>query len=509
MKHWTGIAIVLLGLSGCATVQEPLRSHLSGPSGEVADCARWVQALDRQIESAGVRDGGELRISGFPYLRVDRFLASFRNAVNDEAASKAWTLRLRGLDRLARAAELRNLPQSSVEKLGADREAIAARMESCADILMAHDLWRPDGMRRIVDRAQVPDDYVTWQRALGLYAFTRLPFSLGAEDWQRDAVEKFRRSAAGELSFGRLNQYSPPASSDGDDARTIFERTPVDALGVPTFAADDLERLFALYAPVIEVEHGGGHDEIGALAWHIGVSPAVDVSKPTIYRKLAYTRHGSETLVQLVYVGWFSERPQRNFLDMLAGRLDGIVWRVTLDRHGEPLIYDTIHPCGCFHMFFPAEGVEPLPAPSKLIEWAFVPFPAPRLATGETVRVRLQSRTHYMVGLGADDPSGQGQAYRFVDYDTLRSLPQDGGFRSVFQPDGLIAGTQRRERAFFWPMGVPSAGAMRQWGRHATAFLGRRHFDDANLIESRFSLRGQVSHIPIKAPPAQTRSPPD
>jgi hypothetical protein len=27
---------------------------------------------------------------------------------------------------------------------------------------------------------------------------------------------------------------------------------------------------------------------------------------------------------------------------------------------------------------------------------------------------------------------------------------------------------------------------MRQWGHHATAFVGRRHFDDADLIEARF-----------------------
>jgi hypothetical protein len=35
-------------------------------------------------------------------------------------------------------------------------------------------------------------------------------------------------------------------------------------------------------------------------------------------------------------------------------------------------------------------------------------------------------------------------------------------------------------------MGIASAGAMRQWGRHATAFVGRRHFDDADLFEKRF-----------------------
>mgnify|MGYP001347608733 CR=1 FL=1 len=487
MSRWAGAAIALLWLGGCATLQDPLRANLSAQSGEVADCARWFRVLDKHIESAGVRDGGEYRIPGFPYLRVDRFLASFRNSVAEGPEFEAWTSRLRGLDRQARAAEVRNLPPSAVGKLSVGQEAAARRTESCADNLMAHDLSRPDTSRLIGDRAQVPDDYLTWQRALGLYALTRLPFSLGVEDWQRDAVEKFRRSATGELPFGKANEYRPPAASDGDDPRTIYERTPVDALGIRTFSADDVERLFAWHAPVIEVEHSGSHDEIGALVWHIGVAPAVDTSVPTVYRKLAFTRYGSQTLVQLVYVAWFSERPHRNFLDMLAGRLDGIVWRVTLDRHGEPLVYDTIHPCGCFHMFFPVDGVQPVASPSKLIEWAFVPAPAPRLAPGERIRVRLQARTHYTVGIAEDNGSGQGQEYRFADYDTLRSLPQDDGFRSVFRPNGLIAGTQRGERTFFWPMGVPSAGAMRQWGRHPTAFLGRRHFDDANLIESRFN----------------------
>jgi hypothetical protein len=29
---------------------------------------------------------------------------------------------------------------------------------------------------------------------------------------------------------------------------------------------------------------------------------------------------------------------------------------------------------------------------------------------------------------------------------------------------------------------------MRQWGRHATAFVGRRHFDDPDLLERYFEL---------------------
>jgi hypothetical protein len=79
--------------------------------------------------------------------------------------------------------------------------------------------------------------------------------------------------------------------------------------------------------------------------------------------------------------------------------------------------------------------------------------------------------------------------YEMHPYDELRSLADGaGGRRSIFGADGLVAGTERAERFFFWPMGIASAGAMRQWGRHATAFVGRRHFDDADLIERRFRL---------------------
>jgi hypothetical protein len=35
-------------------------------------------------------------------------------------------------------------------------------------------------------------------------------------------------------------------------------------------------------------------------------------------------------------------------------------------------------------------------------------------------------------------------------------------------------------------MGISSPGSMRQSGRQPTAFIGRRHFDDADLLEKRF-----------------------
>ncbi len=68
--------------------------------------------------------------------------------------------------------------------------------------------------------------------------------------------------------------------------------------------------------------------------------------------------------------------------------------------------------------------------------------------------------------------------YTFRSYDELRSLPRAGGTHAgVFGPDGLFAGTKRAE-----------PGALRQWGRQATDAAGRRHFDDADLLERRFEL---------------------
>ena len=81
--------------------------------------------------------------------------------------------------------------------------------------------------------------------------------------------------------------------------------------------------------------------------------------------------------------------------------------------------------------------------------------------------------------------------YRFDEYATLRNLPYGDGHRSMFESDGLVPGTERAEHWLVWPMGVNSAGAMRQWGNHATSLVGRQHFDDARLLENVFEFKDE------------------
>ena len=104
--------------------------------------------------------------------------------------------------------------------------------------------------------------------------------------------------------------------------------------------------------------------------------------------------------------------------------------------------------------------------------------------------IHVATRSHYIERITIDAPESATIPYTLVPEDDLRSLPMPTGERrSAFGNDGLMLGTERLERFFFWPMGIPSAGAMRQWGNHATAFVGERHFDDADLFERRFRMR--------------------
>jgi hypothetical protein len=485
-------ACAALALAACATFDVARNPAPAAVPRAESACVRWLAAIDDAVARAGVGDASAYRIPGFPYLRDDRFTASFAaQAYRDDVLFAALAQAARSLDREARAVEIGNLPMPALAALASgERDAVAARTEACAGEIMAADLAQPAQRGRVLDNARVPDDYIDWNRIVGLYPLAHPFFAAGVARWHEEAIEAFRSYAAGGAPQAAAVRYMPASGTPLSAARIreMLARAPRDGLGRIHPAPADLDRLFDAFAPVIEVENGGQADAIGALGWGPEAPPVVDASRPIVYRRMAYTRYGGEVLPQLVYTAWFSERPRTSAVDVLAGKLDGIVFRVTLGGDGNALVYDSIHPCGCYHMFFPSARLRELPSPRPGDEWTFAPAPAPEPRDGQRIVLHLQSGTHYLTGVGADRAAG-GTAYAMEDDDSLRSLPlPGGGRRSIYAADGLVAGSERLERLLFWPMGVPSAGTMRQWGHNATAFLGRRHFDDADLIERRYAL---------------------
>jgi hypothetical protein len=481
---------LLVSAGGCAQLPgQPATAAVD----EAVRCEQMFAAVDRAVAQAGVADGGAARIQGLPYLRVDRLLASFAEEAAGAEQFGAWVERMRALDRTARKAELANLPAADRARLARSRPAdgIAAELDRCANLLSVRDLATERQRDVLRGRARVPDDYDTWKRVVGLYWVTRIPFASGVRDYQTRAQATFERPLQELAARGSLVIYSPAEAGamPPGEVETILARARRNPLGIPEPLGSDADRLFALFAPVWIVDEHDENDRIGALVLGEDRRARVDTVRPMVYRRIAYTRYHDQVLLQLVYSVWLPARPKTSGLDLLGGHLDGVIWRVTLGPQGTPLVYDSIHNCGCYHQFFPTPRAELLPPQDTLDEQAFVPQRLPAVAAGDRVAVRLEAGTHYIQRVLVSSDAG-GVGYAFAADDGLRSLPDSaGGGRSAFRPDGIVPGSERGERYLFWPMGVREPGAMRQWGRHATAFVGRRHFDDARLIERYFTLR--------------------
>ena len=486
------VALCAALVAGCATLEAPFSTHLASPAPQIRECAEWYRALDEHVAAAGLRDAQDSAVPGFPYLRVSRLLAALRpTAQASEQALQALAERMLALDREARRYEIVNLP--ALPDASPDVPAAMRRTRDCGRLLREIDLAKPETRQALLERAKVPDDYRLASRIFGLYWLTRIPFAEGVRRQEEETREAFRRVPAVVEDSGaqRRLRYAPePGDSlTRAQAARLLARSAENALGIPEPAEDDLKALLAAYAPSFEIEVKGDYDRFGALRWLRGAdAPSVDGAQLAVYGHPAWTRYGDRVLLQLVYTLWFPERLAQSDGDLLAGKLDCITWRVTLAPDGEPLAYDAMHPCGCYHQFFPTPRATARPAPGSIDEWMFSPKSLPRIGEGERPLVRIASGTHYIEGVAVVRGTDSLVRYELRPYGELRSLQRySGGRASAFGADGLVPGTARAERFVFWPMGIASAGAIRQWGRHATAFIGRRHFDDADLFEKRFT----------------------
>lgn len=471
------LLVLVLALGACCSVpaqrQAPFRSHLLDADPAIGSCARLVAAVDDAVDAAGVRDGAAWRVPGHPYLRADRLTAAGRLYMHDDE----WFARLRELDREARHFELANLPEAERPALQARAERIAATrpleetLDGCANRLL--EVARSSG--ETPAQVVVPDEYSSARRVAGLYWITRIPVNRGIRRYQEDAERTFAQPLDALPVRGELIRHVP---ASGDAAMATAGLAP------------DLVRLVARHAPVLDIDTHTDHDRFGTPELDDEKLPEVDVAHPVMFVRVAYTVADGRALTQLVYSIWFPSRPKTKAGDLYGGALDGIIWRVTLGPDGRPWVYDSIHNCGCYHQFFPTPRAVARPRTNEIDEWAFIPQTLPAMGPDSRIVLRIASGTHYLQRVSVLDEPVTGTAYAFAADDSLRSLLlRDGTRRSLFRVDGIVAGTRRLERLALWPMGVREAGSMRQWGRHATAFVGRRHMDDADLIDRYFEFR--------------------
>ena len=467
--------LLLLAISGCSMA--PVAP--GADAGPLAQCRWEFEQADYDIDQAGVQHQGLARINGFPYLRVNRFLASFGPQLSAPEQIVTWVQHLAQLDARARRPELYNLAATGP---GLVPVAVNARLDSCRTQLVTALLRDPEQVRQLRLVASVPDDYLSAWRVAGLYPLSAPLVLHRVRRWHDEAMATFSQPLDELPVVGELTRWSaspayawapgPPQTDSHPNGWTT------DALGIPRPGPERLAQLFAQYSPVWELDVQDANDVIGTPVWDGG--PAFDTGTATQYQQLSYTRFGDEVLLQLSYVVWFKARPGE---DIYAGRFDGLTWRVTLGPDLQPLLYDSIHNCGCYHSFFPTPALQlRTNLPDTNFEPPLVPQPAP---PGPLV-VRLEHQRHFIQRVYSLQNTHRGHPLVVTDYAVLLTLPGNRGHHSFFGRHGLVAGSERPERFLLWPMGIRSPGAMRQLGRHAVAFVGRRHFDDPDLIPSLF-----------------------
>lgn len=463
-----GVVVSGLLFAGCAV--QP-----AAPLGPMS-CQELMQAADRDIEKAGVRDGGAYKVPGFAWARSNRFLASYAEELTEQQQAD-WLAELRALDRGARVHEWRNLNSPDWPL------ALQLEVERCAEEQLSQ--VSAQEIEQLRSAVQVPDDYSLTARTLGVYPLTAPFLRLGVAGYQADVHQRFDEPWA--EAAGQWNLWSWPQTQPMEQD---WRRVAYDDLGRPMPSDEQLARLFQQHAPSFLIDERAEYDRPGQPGPKRQNSGAPTFEAiPTLYWLPSWTRFKNQVFLQLNYMLWFSQRPPESSLDFYAGDLDGLIWRTTLDAQGRVLLHDTVHACGCYHYLFPAQNQPRVAASSWLQEPLMLPQGQ---VPWENISVVLESGTHYVrrivPQLTAERLAQHRSSLQISAYVTLLSQDRDdaSGSDSLFAPDGLVVGSERLERYWLWPSGVVSPGAMRQWGRHAIAFIGKAHFDDPFMLERVF-----------------------
>ncbi|MCP5418560.1 MAG: hypothetical protein H6965_15875 [Chromatiaceae bacterium] len=471
LAPYTLLTLLALLLTGCA--QLPAQRQWSD------DCTWQLERLHREALSAGVADVQAHQVGDYPYLRADRFLWNQLPQLKLKTQRREWTQLVLEFGNAALTADHANL--SAVTPLTSLRACLQTQAEELAA--------RPDYLLTLSEQPY-PSEYSHTARVVGLYPITRHLMLAWLPALHQELRERYLRGPANPVT--RYVPAGTPGLTADLIRRWLKAATAVSPLGLPRLAVDQQQRLLAHFAPVWRIETRASFDLPG-VPFRTVRSVGVNSQWPVTYSYLSYSSWRGRALLQLNYLIWFDERPAATLLDIYAGKLDGMLLRLTLDQEGRPLLLDSIHPCGCYHSLIPLQPGVRLASTEALIEPPLLLDGLPEAGDAMRVSVALSSSDHMLLGVNWEPREWDGNKYLLLPADQLRSIATTAGRRNLFAPPfGLIPGSERSEALLLWPSGVVMPGTMRQWGHHAITFSNDRHFDDADLLEQLFV------HLPIE-----------
>jgi hypothetical protein len=497
-----GVGIASLA-GGCASAPKDLASGAS-----------WV------AEKHKVSDASVQSVKGMPYLRFD-------------AATRAE------LNQSVRADNLESAREGVMSSLAA-AYAIGERSSRFELDRMDDDAWLELNQRyfgvAVVPGSERRDEV----RARISASHERGYADLAAEARSLDDVEELQAFIAsidenieGSIKTNGRDARALPwivfAGASRAAADEIYEETPRGSIDRDFAGArliepavfvklDDAEpatsehwALLSLYAPVIvqemspKAKYDPSCDEFGEVLADSRNEIRVETDQPAMYAYARVLPIHDEQHVQLVYTFWYPRQVQADGKKGKdTGLFDGPTVRITLDENNEPIFFETLDACGCYHRMYPTRAVEQAAADQfgeavgaglspveqctkgkkSLVMGRVLENPDP----GARPVVRTTAGDHsiidvsFTLGSHADEVR-ETAGYTLLPYARLEHIPlDDGSFTSMFYENGLVKGAQREYGKYFTPMGILSAGQPRQRGTQLIMF-DDWDFDDPALFE--------------------------
>lgn len=487
---------------------------------------RFTDGVRFAAERQGVSDASTSTVKGSGYLQFDANLRADLDEIiegtNNQAITDQATEMLREANDLANrqaSAEIERMPPEGLQWLakrygrsGEDRnsngfrEGLKKRFQEEGKQELEADLSRLRNDREVHQflietrrhLRSAPGERGRGARAL-LAAPFFLPAVIGAEIADAEATQRIMVA-----DFAETVEYRLAGAST--------DNSPNDPSSLP------LPELAALYSPTFlqqirpEASYDPNDDRFGRInltgtANDIKVN--VDTTQPTVYWAPSQARVGIRRYDQLIYALWYPNRPAMSGGDVQAGKIDGVVVRITLDRHHRPAIYEFVRSCGCYHTLWVAEFVEAAAReefgpPTEAGRYAVRPETKgrslflPTLVRDDGTRpcrplVFVESGYHMVPDIRPSCPDtprsdhAEVRTYNLEPYDTLTQLPLGAGTASMFDSDGLVHDAQRMEGLLLAPTGMLSAGQPRQLGTMKIRMDAYDH-DDPRLLERNLRL---------------------
>lgn len=488
------LPLLIVSFCGCSISPEIIAKSPTAPQSE----AGLVAAIHKVIDNQNCRNIAYHQVPGLPFLRLNRF---WQNLTNQPLAAEnlAFFLQMaRDFDRQSMTGEISCLSPGVRDKLAEEislknstAATILERYETAAEKSLQQRQGQPLDLLKALREAEVPDNYSTTYRVLGLYPLIAPIFTLAVvdayerrESWLQRPDNELLKEGSWTL-YNSLENATLSIAQAGDLLRQISN----NPLGVPLPDEIQARQLAATYAPTL-VQQVKSSSDLWGRVQHDGISPQIETEEPTFYYYLDHGLRAGQPFLRINYVNWYPERTGDTAPWFEHGALDGLTIGVSIDASGKPFLLQAMNNCGCYLQYFPAVGAG---LKSRDVPWAPDPLISqslPKWDENHKPVIAINAGWHQVERLLKSAPElKKTEFYQLLPYKTLEQIPlSEGQSISLFDTKGVVPVSERVERFFFFPMGIPSVGSMRQRGNQPVTLIGRAHYDDADWLNYPFSV---------------------